>query len=106
MKNKKSSHVKIGDRVKIIAGNHKGILGTITTIFLKKSIVYIDSISPRLKSVKIAKENSKNIQELQIPIHFSNVMLWDNEKNVADRIGYKIVENKKRRYFRKSGNLV
>jgi len=33
-------------------------------------------------------------------------MLWDTDANNASRIGYKILENKKQRYFKKSGNLV
>jgi ribosomal protein L24 len=33
-------------------------------------------------------------------------MLWDTEKNESSRIGYKIVNGKKQRYFKKSNNLV
>jgi ribosomal protein L24 len=32
--------------------------------------------------------------------------LWDKEANVASKIGYKIVNEKKVRYFKKSGNIV
>ena len=103
---KKFNHIKIGDKVKIISGNQKGIIGTINTILIKKSILYIDGISPRLKVIKNSRDGETKQIDLQIPIHFSNVMLWDNQENLASRIGYKIVENKKRRYFKKSGNLV
>lgn len=106
MKKKKFNHVKIGDKVKIISGNQKGIIGIINTILMKKSIVYIDGISPRLKVMKNSQDGETKQVNLQIPIHFSNVMLWDNQQNIASRIGYKMVENKKRRYFKKSGNLV
>jgi large subunit ribosomal protein L24 len=44
--------------------------------------------------------------ELQVPIHISNVMLWDNESNKSSRIGYKLIDTKKQRYFKKSGNIV
>ena len=44
--------------------------------------------------------------EVPIGIHISNLMLWDNEQNLSSRIGYKIVDDKKQRYFKKSGNLV
>jgi ribosomal protein L24 len=44
---------------------------------------------PVLKQQKKHKrENHKRI-ELQLPIHVSNVMLWDKESNTASRIGYK-----------------
>jgi len=106
MKKNKFSHIKIGDKVKIISGNQKGIIGTINTVLTKKSIVYIDGISPRLKTMKNSRDGETKQIDLQIPIHLSNVMLWDNQQNIASRIGYKMVENKKKRYFKKSGNLV
>ncbi len=106
MKKNKFSHIKIGDKVKIISGNQKGIIGTINTVLTKKSIVYIDGISPRLKIMKNSRDGETKQLDLQIPIHLSNVMLWDNQQNIASRIGYKMVENQKKRYFKKSGNLV
>lgn len=106
MKNNKNCHIKIGDKVKIISGKQKGIIGVINSILKKKSLVYIDGISPRLKVVKNPNEGKSKNVELQIPIHWSNVMLWDKEENVASRIGYKIIDNQKKRYFKKSGNLL
>ena len=37
MMKKNKLHVKIGDKIKIIAGNEKGLVGTINAIFQKKS---------------------------------------------------------------------
>jgi large subunit ribosomal protein L24 len=99
-KEKKQSHLKLGDKIQVISGIQKGTIGTITSLFLKKSIAYIDSIEPRQKSTK-----TKTI-EIQIPIHISNLMLWDTQFNQPSRIGYQFVEKKKMRYFKKSGNLV
>jgi hypothetical protein len=33
-------------------------------------------------------------------------MLWDKEANRADRTGIKVVEGQKKRYFKKSGNIL
>lgn len=111
MTKSKKNHVKIGDKVQVLSGNQKGVIGTIQSLLPKQSIVYIDGILPRLKRVKAKqKEETTNSEanqiELQIPIHISNVMLWDNQSNQASRIGYKMVDEKKRRYFKKSGNFV
>jgi large subunit ribosomal protein L24 len=103
---KRKSHIKKGDIVKIITGEYKGTIGTITSIFLKKSIVFIDSIAPRTKYLKQRSNSESKKIEIQFPIHLSNLMLWDNQTKVASRIGYKIIENKKSRYFKKSGNLI
>ena len=33
-------------------------------------------------------------------------MLWDKEANISSKIGYKLLDGKKQRYFKKSGNFV
>ena len=106
MKKKGSGHVKIGDKVKVISGNQKGFIGVIASLITKKSVVILDGITPRIKFVKNPQgEDSKKV-EIQVPIHTSNVMLWDKDANLASKIGYKIVNEKKVRYFKKSGNIV
>ena len=100
------SHVKIGDKVKVISGKQKGFIGIITSIITKDSIVFLEGITPRIKFRKNPQGQESIKSEIQIPIHSSNVMLWDKEKNIASKIGYKIVNDKKVRYFKKSGNIV
>jgi len=104
-KNSKS-HVKIGDTIKIIAGNQKGLIGNIKSILRKKSLVVVEGVLPRVKSVKSKEGEEPKQIELPVPIHISNVMLWDSTAKVASRVGYKVTENKKVRYFKKSGTNV
>lgn len=99
-------HIKIGDRVKIITGTHKELIGNILSINIKKSTVFIDNILPRLKYSKNPQGGEAIKAELKIPIHISNVMLWDKDANLSSKIGYKIINDEKKRYFKKSGNLV
>jgi len=103
---KKNVHVKVGDKVKVIAGNEKGLIGIITSVLHKNGSVTIDSIEPRIRYAKNPQGGESRKIELQIPINISNVMLWDTQANNASRIGYKTIESKKQRYFKKSGNLV
>ena len=102
----KKKHVKIGDRIKIITGNQKGIIGNISSINTKKELLTIDTVLPRIKFVKNREGGESKKMELQIPIHISNVMLWDSESKIPSKIGYKLVENKKYRYFKKSGKII
>jgi len=106
MKLIKNLHVKVGDKVKVISGNQKGLIGVITAVFLKKSTVTIDSIEPRIRYIKNPQGGESRKMELQVPINISNVMLWDTNANLSSRIGYKIIGNKKQRYFKTSGNIV
>jgi large subunit ribosomal protein L24 len=106
-KNKQiNCHIKKGDTIQVISGQNKGWIGKIQSIFLKKSIVFIEGIPPRIKYQKQTSNNEAKKIELLIPIHISNVMLWDNQLKNSSRIGYKIVNNKKSRYFKKSGNII
>jgi large subunit ribosomal protein L24 len=106
MTKKLNCHVKIGDKVKIISGNQKGFIGTISVIISKKSLVIIEGVVPRIKYFRNPQGGDATKKEIPFAIHISNVMLWDKEINKASKIGYKIVENKKKRYFKKSGNLL
>jgi len=106
MKKKINCHIKVGDKVKVITGTNKGTIGTINSIIFKKSIVFIEEILPRIKYIKNTQgEESKKI-EIKTPIHISNVMVWDVETNSGSKVGYKIIENKKYRYFKKSGKII
>lgn len=106
MKKNKKRHIKLGDRVQVISGSQKGIIGTITSIQNKKETVTLDTLPQRTKMTRGRDmEESKKV-ELPMFVNWSNVMLWDQQANTASRIGYKMVDNKKQRYFKKSGNLV
>lgn len=122
MKKNIKIHVKKGDQVKVISGEQKGFLGIINSIVKKKSSVILEGIIPRIKYVKNAQnDQNQDSKKIEVPvlIHSSNVMLWDKIENQASRVGFKeidvIQENGidknikrkvKKRYFKKSGNLV
>jgi large subunit ribosomal protein L24 len=105
MKLIKTTNLKIGDYVEIISGDNKGKKGNIIFINKKNSTASLDSIEPRVKSLKNRQGNNNETKELPIQIHTSNIMLWDKDANKSSRIGYKLINNEKKRYFKKSGNL-
>jgi large subunit ribosomal protein L24 len=104
MKIKLKTHVKVGDRIKIIAGDQKGLIGNILSLNKKKAVAIIDSVSSFTKLVK--QKDTQTSIEIQPTIHISNLMLWDNIGNIASRVGSKIINNEKKRYFKKSGNVI
>ena len=106
MKEIGKSPFKIGDKVKIITGNQKGLIGNISLINKKKQMVGIESLLPRVTYKKNPQGGEARKVEIQQLIHLSNVMLWDNEAKISSKIGYKMVEGTKKRYFKKSGNFL
>ena len=65
-------HIKMGDTVKVITGNNKGVIGKINSILSKTLTVTVDSITPRIKYVKNKQSGETQKVELPIPINISN----------------------------------
>lgn len=104
MKKKQKISIKTGDQVKVIAGDQKGLRGEVKSVNYKKLSAILDISKVRSKFVKVGEKNEE--KTLALPIHISNLMLWDEDAKMAGRIGFKMLENKKERYFKTSGNLL
>ena len=98
-----SNHVKQGDTVKIISGKDKGKIGEITKILKNENKVVVKEINIKIKHVKPRKEGDVGkISQFEAPIHTSNVMLYNQDKQLASRVGYKTDESgNKVRVFKK-----
>lgn len=100
-------HVKTGDKVKILAGKDKGKEGVITKSFPKKDRVIVEGVNVVKKHQKPSQANpSGGIVEKEAPIHVSNVMLIDPSTNEPTRVGHKIVDGKKVRVSKKTGEII
>ena len=68
------THVKAGDEVVVIAGNHKGKQGTVTSVNAVKDQVIVEGVRKMKKAMRRAEENPDGgIEEVDGPIHISNV---------------------------------
>jgi large subunit ribosomal protein L24 len=67
-------HVKRGDVVEVISGNHKGATGKILQILAKKQHVLIEGVRMVKKHTKRAQDSPQGaIIQREGPIHISNV---------------------------------
>jgi large subunit ribosomal protein L24 len=67
-------HVKRGDTVQVITGNHKGATGKVLQILPKKSQVLIEGVRMIKKHTKRSQDSPQGaIIEREGPIHISNV---------------------------------
>ena len=69
------THVKKGDEVEVISGNHKGSTGKILQVFPEKNQVIIEGVRIIKKHLKKTQDNPGSIVEREGPIHISNVKL-------------------------------
>ena len=88
-----SNNVKQGDMVKIISGKDKGKIGEITKVIKNENRVVVKEINIKRKHVKPRKEGDVGkISQFEGPVHSSNVMLYNEDKQIASRVGFKIDE--------------
>ena len=78
MANRLSFHVKKGDNVTVISGNHKGASGKIIAVLPKKQQVLVEGVRIIKKHTKKSQDNPNgSILEREGPIHISNVRLLE-----------------------------
>ena len=76
--------VKVGDNVRILAGKDKGKEGRIIKTLRKDNKVVVEGINVVKKHVKPNRMNEVgSIQEMEAPIHVSNVKVVAEEKKAA-----------------------
>ena len=97
--------IRKGDEVIVITGRDKGKRGTVT---LRKddSFLVIDGVNLVKKHVKPnpMKGEAGGIVEKAMPIHQSNVAIFNAATGKADRVGIKTLEDgSKVRVFKSSG---
>lgn len=90
--------LKVGDKVRVMAGKDKGKEGKITHTFAKENKVIVEGINMVKKHVKPNNSNQTGgIIETEAKINASNVMILDKKTNKPTRVYSKVDEksNKK-----------
>lgn len=101
--------IKKGDEVIVIAGKDKGKRGTVLSVVQKGEKLLVEGINMVKKHVKPNPNAGVQggIVPKVMPIHRSNVMVYDPTAKCGSRIGRRILEDGKRvRYFKNSEQLV
>lgn len=105
MTNKKDfcKNIKKGDTVKVISGTDKGKIGEVIKLAKNTNQVFIKEVNIKKKHTKPRQEGDVGkIVQFEAPINMSNVMLYNQEKNIASRVKYEITpEGKKIRILKK-----
>ena len=67
-------HVRKGDQVEVISGNHKGSTGKVLEVLARKERVLIEGVRLIKRHLKKSQDNPQGkISEREGPIHISNV---------------------------------
>ncbi|MDT4330013.1 50S ribosomal protein L24 [Methylomonas sp. MED-D] len=97
--------IKQGDEVIVIVGKDKGKLGKVAKI-LDNEKVLVDGINV-VKKHQRGNPNlgvSGGIVDKNLPVHISNVALYNPKTKKGDRVGFKVLDDGKKVRFFKSTN--
>jgi large subunit ribosomal protein L24 len=99
--------IRKGDEVIVLAGKDKGKRGRVT---LRKDDQYLV-----VEGINLVKKHTKpnpmkgttgGIVEKAMPIHQSNVAIFNSATGKADRVGIKIEGDSRKRVFKSSGEEI
>ena len=100
-------HVRKGDRVKVIAGKDKGLVGEVIAVYPERNrvtVAGVNIVKRHLKDTSAqpqARQTTKGgIVSSEAPIHASNVQLVvkdDKGEEIVTRVGFQRTEVTKRR---------
>jgi large subunit ribosomal protein L24 len=98
--------IKKNDEVIVISGKFKGVKGKVLKAMPEKSLVLVSGVNRVKKHIKPTQEKPGHIEDVERPVHVSNVALLDPKTKKPTRVGYKIEGGKKIRIAKKSGSEV
>ena len=96
--------IKKNDTVIILSGDEKGKTGVVKKALPRESKVVVEGLNMVKRHTKPSKTTPGGIVSKEAAIHVSNVALVKDGK--ATKIGYKVVDGKKVRVARKTGEVI
>ena len=99
--------IKKSDEVVVIAGRDKGRRGEVLRV-MKDGRLMVAGIN-MVKKHKRPNPNAGEqggIVEQEAPIQASNVAIWNHEDERADRVGLRVKDGKKVRFFKSNGKEI
>ena len=101
------NRLKKGDEVIVIAGKDKGKLGSVADV-MQNGKLLVDGINLVKKHTKGNPQTGAQggILSKEMPIDSSNVALYNPETKKAGRVGVRVEDNVKVRFFKSTGKVV
>jgi large subunit ribosomal protein L24 len=100
--------IRAGDDVVVLTGKDKGKRGRVVRV-IDDSRVVVENVNMVKKHMKPnpMRNEPGGIVDKEMPVHISNLALYNPASAKADRVGFKILEDgRKVRYFKSDGEVV
>lgn len=84
-------HIKKGDTVQIISGDHKGATGKVLRVIRDENRVIVQGHNMVHKHVRPSRRNPQGGRiSVEQPIHISNVLVVSSKSNKGVRVKYRV----------------
>jgi large subunit ribosomal protein L24 len=101
------SKIRKGDQVVVITGKDKGKRGTVLRVLDEKVVVENINIAKKHVRPNPMRGEQGGIVDKEMPLHVSNVALYNPTIGKADRVGMKTLDDgRKVRVFKSNGEVV
>ena len=101
------ARIRKGDNVVVTTGRDKGKRGDVTRVFAEHVVVAGINQVKKHQRPNPMKGQQGGIVTKEMPIHVSNVAIWNPITQKGDRIGMRTLEDgRKVRFFRSNGELI
>jgi large subunit ribosomal protein L24 len=100
--------IRKGDNVVVIAGRDKGKRGDVARVVDAEHVIVsgINSVKRHTRPNPL-KNQPGGIVSKDMPIHISNVAIWNPVTSKPDRVGVRVLEDGRRvRFFKSNGEQV
>lgn len=103
-----AAKIRVNDEVIVITGKDKGRTGKVTKVLTKENKVLVEGINMKTKHQRAnpAAQQQGQIVNKEAPIAISNVALYNPDTKKGSRVGFRIEDGKKVRYFKSNNALV
>jgi large subunit ribosomal protein L24 len=99
-----AQRIRKDDTVLVITGKDKGKTGKVTRVIPDENKVVVAGVNVAKVHKKPTSTSAGQIISIEKAIHVSNISLIEDGKPA--KVGFKIEDDEKVRYFKKSGNKV
>ena len=101
------TNIKKGDNVYVLSGDDRGKEGRVLSVDREKNRAIVEGVNIVTKAAKpSAKHPQGGLIKMEAPIQISNLALIDPKTGKPTRVGHRIVDGKKVRYAKKSGEEI
>lgn len=100
--------IRRDDEVVVLAGKDKGKQGKVLRVLVSEDRVYVEGVNIVKKHQKANPQANEpgGIIDKEASIHVSNIAIVNPATGKADRVGFRIEDEKKVRFLKSNGDLV